>query len=124
MPIPQPLIGSEHYSDAALIPMQMLTAPYTEAALTSELRDKFCKLYSDHWFEAQSIYPPRDASPRKYKIYVADGLSVGGVEYDTDRLGGPKGDVTQFNPGVVQWDSGKHGAGCGWISASDLLQCA
>jgi hypothetical protein len=54
-------------------------------------------------------------------LSIADGLNIGGVKYDETRLGGPKGDVTQFMPGVMQWDSGKHGGGVGWITVSGTL---
>ncbi|RSH80873.1 hypothetical protein EHS25_007042 [Saitozyma podzolica] len=115
-PMPRPLNGCEHGSDVALAPMQMLTAPYAEAGLTAALRSKFTKLYADHSHAALSSFPPHDKRPRRYTFWIAQGLSVGGVEFDEDQLGGPKGIQEQFNPGVIQWDSGNHGAGCGWIS--------
>lgn len=117
-PIPFPLNGSEHSSDAALIPMQMLTAPYTEEGLTEELRAKFKSLYGPHLYTPKSLFPPHDKNPRKYTYWLEEGLSIGGIEFDEDRIGGPKGIPAQYNPGVIQWDSGKHGHGCGWISVS------
>lgn len=116
--MPSPLNGSEHFGDAALIPMQMLTAPYTEAGLTDEIRSKFVKLYAPHMYTPKSTFPPHDKNPRKYTFWLEDGLSIGGVEFDEDQIGGPKGISAQFCPGVIQWNSGNHGAGCGWLSVS------
>lgn len=117
-PMPPTLNGSEHSSDAALVPMQMITAPFTEAGLTDEIRSKFTRLYADHMYTPRSIFPPHDKNPRKYSFWIANGLNIGGVSFDENQIGGPKGIPEQFNPGVIQWDSGDHGGGCGWISAS------
>lgn len=116
--MPSPLNGSDHFSDCALIPMQMLTAPYTEAGLTDEIRAKYHKLYAPHMYTPKSTFPPHDKNPRRYTYWLEEGLSIGGVEFDEDQIGGPKGIAEQFNPGVVQWDAGNHGFGCGWLSVS------
>lgn len=120
-PMPRPLNGSAHYSDGALIPMQILVSPYVEAPIANDttLISKFKTLYRPHMYEPKSIFPPHDKKPREYSFYLGDGLNVGGVSYDEDQLGGPKGIVDQFVPGVVQWDSGRHGGGVGWMSVGD-----
>jgi hypothetical protein len=119
-PMPKPLNGSSHYSDGALIPMQILVSPYVEAPILSdrELLSRFKTITAPRHYSPRSIFPPHDISPRQYSFYLEDGLSVGGVSYDEDHLGGPKGIVEQFVPGTVQWDSGKHGGGVGWLSVS------
>ena len=114
--MPNPIDGSPHYGDFTLVPMQMLTAPYAEASLTPETRQRFHHLYRPHHYAPRSFFPPHDKEPRRYSFWLEDGLSVGGVEWDEDQLGGPKGIQDQFVPGVIQWDSGSHGAGCGWLS--------
>lgn len=114
-PIPKPLIGCEHGSDVALLPLQMIVAPYCEASLTSALRDKF-KTLTPHRYTPQAFSPPHDIAPRQYTFHLAHGLSVGGVCFDEDVLGGPAKNVEQFTPGTIQWDSGDHGSGVGWIA--------
>lgn len=114
-PMPKPLIGCEHGSDVALLPLQMIVAPYCEAGLTTALRAKFTTLVP-HSYSPKAFSPPHDKSSRQYEFYLSDGLSVGGVSFDEDVLGGPALNVAQFTPGVIQWDSGRHGGGCGWIA--------
>ena len=120
VPMPRPLNGSSHYSDGALIPMQILVSPYVEAPIIADtdLTSRFSKLYAPHTYEPKSIFPPHDKRPRQYSFYLEEGLSVGGVSFDEDHLGGPKGIQAQFVPGTIQWDSGKHGGGVGWLSVS------
>lgn len=120
-PMPRPLNGSAHYSDSALIPMQILVSPYVEAPIAEDttLIAKFTTLYKPHAYEPKSIFPPHDKNPRQYSFYLGEGLNVGGVSYDEDRLGGPKGIIDQFVPGTIQWNSGSHGGGVGWLTVSD-----
>ena len=117
-PLPGSLDGSPHYSDIAMIPLQMIVSRYVESSLDETTRQRLRQLVP-HTFHAKSNFLPYDQTPREYSFVIADGLNLGGVKYDETRLGGPKGDVTQFVPGVIQWDSGKHGGGVGWISVSD-----
>ncbi|WVQ84278.1 hypothetical protein IAT38_006430 [Cryptococcus sp. DSM 104549] len=115
-PLPSPLDGSTHYTDMAIIPMQMIAAPYVESQISSTTKSKLASLYAPHAYSAQAISPPWDKRPRNYTYWVEDGLSVGGVSFDESVVGGPSIAPTSFSPGVVQWDAGKNGAGVGWIS--------
>jgi hypothetical protein len=105
-----------------MIPMQMIVSRYVEASLDDTTRQRLRQLIP-HTFQAKSNFLPYDKVPREYSFVVADGLNIGGVKYDETRLGGPKGDVTQFVPGVIQWDSGRHGGGVGWISVGVTMTC-
>lgn len=116
--MPRALDGSEHYTDMAIIPMQMITAPYVESAITPEARAKFFKLYAPHSYSPQAYYPPYDKRPRNYTYWVQDGLSAGGMSFDENVLGGPSTAPTSFSPGVILWDTGDNGAGVGVISVS------
>jgi hypothetical protein len=95
-PMPRPLNGSSHYTDGALIPMQVLVSPYVEAPIITDrsVTSRFSRLYAPH------LYRPKS--------------------FDEDHLGGPKGIPAQFVPGTIQWDSGRHGGGVGWLSVSLL----
>lgn len=69
-----------------------------------------------HSHTAQAISPPFDKSPRRYSFHVGQGYSVGGIEIDECVAGGPSINLECFAPGVVLWDTGRSGAGVGWIS--------
>lgn len=117
-PMPKPLMTAEHLNDVAIIPMQMITGRYAEAGLDDGLRAKFHRLYEPHMYTPKSFFPPYDKSARRYTFWLEDGLSAGGIEFDESVIGGPAKNLEQFCPGVIQWDSGNHGAGCGWLSVS------
>jgi hypothetical protein len=123
LPMPRPLNGSSHYSDGALIPMQILVSPFVEEPIIGDtnLTSRFSKLYAPNTYEPKSIFPPHDKRPREYSFYLEEGLSVGGVSFDEDHLGGPKGIQAQFVPGTIQWDSGRHGGGVGWLTVSLII---
>jgi hypothetical protein len=53
--MPKPLDGAEHYTDMAIIPMQMLTAPYMESAISSSAKSKLNKLYAEQE-ETEELY--------------------------------------------------------------------
>ncbi|ORY25543.1 hypothetical protein BCR39DRAFT_543951 [Naematelia encephala] len=120
---PYPLDGSSHYSDAAIVPMQTVVSSYVESFLQPATRDKFTTL-TPHSHTALSYFPPHDRRPRRYNFWLEDGLNAGGVDFDEEKLGGPKGEQKQFVPGVIQWDAGKHGGGCGWITVWPSTSCA
>lgn len=116
-PIPYNLDGCPHYTDVALIPMQMMVSAYVDGYAPKDIKQRLTKLVP-HDYVATSDFAPFDIEPRQYTYCLREGLSVGGVRYNETRMGGPKGDMTQFIPGVIQWDSGKHGGGVGWIAVS------
>ena len=117
-PMPNPLDGSVHYTDMAIIPMQMVVAPYMESVITSQAKSKLFGLYGDHSYNATAFSPNFELRPRDYTYWVADGLSVGGTSFDEVVVGGPSVNVDSFSPGVILWDAGKGGAGNGFISVS------
>ena len=114
--MPKPLDGSDHYTDLAMAPMQMLTAPYVESHLSPNVSTKLAKLYSPHMYTAQALSYPYDVRPRNYTFWVDDGWSIGGVEFDESEVGGPSINQPSFSPGVILWDAGKGGTGVGYIS--------
>lgn len=119
--MPKPLMTAEHLNDVAIIPMQMITGRYAEASLDDRLRARFHRLWKPHMYTPKSFFPPYDKSARQYTFWLEDGLSAGGIEFDESVIGGPAKNLEQFCPGVIQWDSGNHGGGCGWLSVS--LRC-
>ncbi len=90
-----------------------------ESQIPNDVKDKLYNLYSDHLYKIQTISPPWDKYPRNYTYWVANGLSVGGVEFDESVVGGPSINQPSFSPGVILWDAGAQGSGSGYISVSE-----
>ncbi|GLB42799.1 hypothetical protein LshimejAT787_1202480 [Lyophyllum shimeji] len=116
-PLPLPLVGSAHYGDAAIIALTPLISKFHDKYVSPAVRSKLVK-FSDrgHAYAAQAVSPPFDnlAYPRNYTSWTQAGLSVGGIEVDSNVVGGPATNPTNFAPGVILWDAGQ--AGTGWIS--------
>lgn len=115
--MPSSLASASHHTDVACIPMQMILSDYVEKYLPDATLKRLTKL-EPHAYSPKSTFAPFDKTPREYSFHILDGLNVGGIKYDETQLGGPKGVLYQYIPGVIQWDSGKHGNGVGWIAVS------
>ncbi|KAF8063496.1 hypothetical protein FPV67DRAFT_1701190 [Lyophyllum atratum] len=116
-PLPLPLVGSEHYGDAAIIALTPLVSKFHDKYVSPSVRSKLVKL-ADHGHAhfAQAVSLPFDnlAYARNYSSWTQTGLSVGGIEVDSNVIGGPAINPTAFTPGVILWDAGQ--SGTAWIS--------
>ncbi|KAF8904879.1 hypothetical protein CPB85DRAFT_1437624 [Mucidula mucida] len=90
-PLPNPLVGSEHYGDAAAVALTPLTAKFNDPYVSAEALTRLKTLTEPHASFAQAVSPPSDnpAYPRNYTSWNEAGLSVGGMEIDAKVVGGP-----------------------------------
>ncbi|THU86169.1 hypothetical protein K435DRAFT_970410 [Dendrothele bispora CBS 962.96] len=126
-PLPVPLVGSNHFADAAIMPMLPITSkfhdPYVSSSVLSSLKSLSSSSSSieGHTYFTQAVSPPYDSLsfPRNYTSYTGPGLSVGGVQVDEAKVGGPSLNPSQFQPAQVLWATGNIGGGgreeVGWI---------
>ncbi|KAF9468734.1 hypothetical protein BDZ94DRAFT_1209084 [Collybia nuda] len=116
-PIPSPLVGSEHYGDVAAVALIPLTSKFHDKYVSSSVRSRLIKLQDGgHAHFAQAVSPPFEKLefPRNYTSWTGDGLSVGGIQVDSNVVGGPAINPSQFAPAVLLWSAGA--AETGWIS--------
>ncbi|KAG6816075.1 hypothetical protein H0H87_008803 [Tephrocybe sp. NHM501043] len=115
-PLPLPLVGSEHYADAAVVALTPLISKFHDPYVLPDARAKLTKLKSHAHFE-QAVSLPFDnlAFPRNYTSWTQAGLSVGAIEVDENVVGGPATSSEAFTPGLILWDAGE-GQATGWIS--------
>ncbi|KIK68512.1 hypothetical protein GYMLUDRAFT_721681 [Collybiopsis luxurians FD-317 M1] len=105
-PLPVPLVGSLHYSDAAIMPMLPIISrfhdPFVPKSVISQL-----KLLEGggQTFFAQAVSPPYDNVhfPRNYTSWKGSGLSVGGIEVDNQLVGGAAINPSVYVPASVMW---------------------
>ncbi|KAG6865534.1 hypothetical protein C0991_001727 [Blastosporella zonata] len=116
-PIPLPLVGSEHYADAAIIALTPLISKFHDQYVPPSVLAKLTKLTQSHTHFEQAVSQPFDdlAYPRNYTSWTQGGLSVGGIEVDANVIGGPATSPSAFTPGIILWDAGE-GQATGWIS--------
>lgn len=95
--------------------------PHVPTSIISRLTQNFQEV-PGHLTKVQAVSPPFDnlAFPRNYTAWNADGISVGGIEFDMAFVGGASVNPTQFAPGALLWRSSSSGGMVGWLSVSVL----
>ncbi|KAG6909244.1 hypothetical protein DXG01_001426 [Tephrocybe rancida] len=116
-PLPRPLVGCEHYGDAAVVALIPLISKFHDQFVPPSVRAKLTKLTQSHAHFEQAVSQPFDdlAYPRNYTSWTQAGLSVGAIEVDSIVVGGPATSSEAFTPGIILWDAGA-GQATGWIS--------
>ncbi|KAJ7588100.1 hypothetical protein C8J56DRAFT_860795 [Mycena floridula] len=119
-PIPIPLIGSEHYGDAAIVALLPIVAKFMEPYIPASAKKALTTLTSGSHF-AQAASPPFDNPlyPRNYTSWKENGLSAGAMQIDSDGVvGGPAINPAQFVAASLLWSTGVEGSPVGWMNAS------
>ncbi|KAJ7348179.1 hypothetical protein DFH08DRAFT_158109 [Mycena albidolilacea] len=107
-PIPRPIVGSEHFGDAAANVLTPLVAkfhdPYVPAAALAQLKG----LSGSHAYSAQAVSPPWDnpAVPRNYTSWTAPGMSLGAIASDEKVVGGAATNQAAYVPASIIWSTG------------------
>ncbi|EIN14701.1 hypothetical protein PUNSTDRAFT_81236, partial [Punctularia strigosozonata HHB-11173 SS5] len=109
-PMPSPLVNSNHYSDAAIIPLLAIISASHDTLVAPSVVQYLKKLEGNHTWTGNAYSPPFDyatsGSQRNYTVWQEEGLSIGAMEINEARVGGPAINNQTFNPAVVQWDTG------------------
>ncbi|TFK38958.1 hypothetical protein BDQ12DRAFT_745607 [Crucibulum laeve] len=116
-PIPSPLLGSEHYGDAAAVALIPLISKFHDPYVPASVLSRLTKMDSSgHTYFAQAVSPPFENPlyPRNYTSWTGNGLSAGGIQIDGREVGGAAINPTNFVPGVILWATGT--GKTGWIS--------
>jgi len=93
--------------------------PLVPSSVISHLNQK--SIREPYLTKTYAISPPFDdvSLPRNYTCWNAEGLSVGGIEFDMVSVGGASMNPDQFSPAVLLWRLPKsEGGGLVWISVS------
>ncbi|KAJ7731725.1 hypothetical protein B0H16DRAFT_1772439 [Mycena metata] len=107
-PLPRPIVGSEHFGDAAANVLTPLIAkcndPYVPAAALAQLKG----LSTSHAYSAQAVSPPWDnpTVPRNYTSWTAPGLSIGAIASDEKVIGGAATNQAAYVPASIIWSTG------------------
>ncbi|KAJ7660427.1 hypothetical protein B0H17DRAFT_1212605 [Mycena rosella] len=108
-PLPKPIIGSEHFGDAAANILTPLIArfhdPYVPATVVAQLKSL---AGPGHAHFAQAVSPPWDSPsvPRNYTSWTAAGLSIGGIQSDEKVIGGAATNQAAYVPASILWAAG------------------
>lgn len=71
----------------------------------------------EHTFATSVISPPFDFAFRNNTAWLAPNISIGGQSFNSNGTGGPRLNQAQYNPGVIQWNTGDE---VGFISVSSV----
>ncbi|KAE9407923.1 hypothetical protein BT96DRAFT_54755 [Gymnopus androsaceus JB14] len=105
-PLPVPMVGSLHYSDAAILAMLPVISKFHDPYVPGSVISQLIALEGDgHFFRAQAVSPPFDNVdyPRNYTSWTGAGLSVGGIEVDNYVVGGAAINPSVYVPASILW---------------------
>ena len=118
-PLPAFTPDARHISDAAVVPLLALISPTHDALVPAAVVRELGALERAHAWAGNAYSPPFDYAPlrghmRNYTAWREDGLSVGAVQINEAKVGGPAINTNAFNPAVVQWRATEDVVG--WLS--------
>lgn len=107
-PLPTPLVNSNHFGDAAIMPLLPIISPHHDPYVPPEVvKGLKGSRNSPHPAREQAVSPPFDLSTlggeRNYTAWQEDGLSIGAIQFNETEIAGPSINNQSFNPAVVQW---------------------
>ncbi|KAJ7505894.1 hypothetical protein B0H11DRAFT_2220528 [Mycena galericulata] len=103
-PIPKPIVGSEHFGDAAANVLTPLIAKFHDPHVPAGVLDQLNNLSEKgHSYFAQAVSPPWDnpSVPRNYTSWTAPGLSIGGIQSDEKVIGGAATNQAAYVPASI-----------------------
>ena len=116
----QPQILS-HSADFTYAPLFAVLAEFHKGLVPMDVIPKLSAFPGEHVFSSSTFSPPWDLYPRNITTWLAPRISIGAESFNETVVGGPSENPLQFNPAVVQWDTGD--GGIGFISVSLSPSC-
>ena len=96
-----------HADDFAFAPLFAIMGEHMNSLIPKEVQKKLTAFSGTHTFNTSIISPVYDYGHRNITAWLAPNISVGGQTFNEVEVGGPRQTQNQFNPGVVQWQTGK-----------------
>ncbi|KAI1333733.1 hypothetical protein F5Y15DRAFT_430398 [Xylariaceae sp. FL0016] len=92
-----------HANDYSTAPLIAVLAPYHNSLVASATFEKLTKFCGEHTWTGQAYAPPSDKVVRNITSWVSANMTIGAESFDENYWGGPRQDISQWNPAVVQW---------------------
>ncbi|GAB7363437.1 hypothetical protein MBLNU230_g3711t2 [Neophaeotheca triangularis] len=92
-----------HASDFSLGPLMAILSRDQEAFVTPDVMEKLQYFQGEHTFEISAFSPPYDYALRNYTTWMSENISIGGVSFDQDVIGGTSLAPGSWSPAVIQW---------------------
>ncbi|KAL2216274.1 hypothetical protein M432DRAFT_551753 [Thermoascus aurantiacus ATCC 26904] len=102
-----------HSADFAISPLIAILSNYHNALVPPAVVEALRRFPGEHFVNTSAYSIPYDSYPRRITAWLSDGISIGAESFNESVVGGPAINPTQFNPAVIQWDTG---AGVGFIT--------
>lgn len=102
-------MASSQSSDFAIAPLIAILSPFANAlidSIGSNITSALSVFPGEHTVMTSAFSPPYDQYPRNISAWLADGVTIGGEQFDEIFVGGPSKNSNSFNPGVLQWNTG------------------
>lgn len=110
-----------HSEDYTYAPLFAVLAEYQASLVPDDVLSALGSFSGEHTFTSSTFSPPYDTYPRNITTWLGRNISIGAETFDENVIGGPSENPLQFNPAVVQWNTGH---GVGFITVSLFRSCA
>lgn len=104
-----------HNSDFSISPLIAILSNFHNSLVPSSAVQALKAFPGEHTVNTSAYSIPYDSFPRQVTAWLSEGISIGAETFNESVVGGPAINPSQFNPAVIQWDTG---AGIGWITVS------
>ncbi|KAL1879500.1 hypothetical protein Plec18167_003957 [Paecilomyces lecythidis] len=112
-PVIEKVYMMSHSADFAISPLVAILADYHNALVPQSAVDSLTQFPGEHLVNTSAYSIPYDSYPRRITAWLSERISIGGESFNETVVGGPAINPTQFNPAVIQWNTGD---GVGFIT--------
>ncbi|GKZ26742.1 hypothetical protein AbraCBS73388_003122 [Aspergillus brasiliensis] len=102
-----------HNADFSISPLIAILSNFHNSLVPPTAVQALKAFPGEHTVNTSAYSIPYDSFPRRVTSWLSEGISIGAETFNESVVGGPAINPSQFNPAVIQWDTG---AGIGWIT--------
>ncbi|PGH12515.1 hypothetical protein AJ79_04259 [Helicocarpus griseus UAMH5409] len=95
-----------HSADFAISPLVAILSPFHDKLVPGTTVGSLQNFQGEHTVDTSAYSIPYDSYPRQITAWLDDNISIGGESFNESVIGGPAINPSQFNPAVIQWNTG------------------
>ncbi|KAK2779974.1 hypothetical protein FQN53_001160 [Emmonsiellopsis sp. PD_33] len=106
-PVVEKVPMMSHSADFAISPLVAILSPFHDKLVPKRTIQSLKKFKGQHTVNTSAYSIPYDSYPRKITAWLDENISIGAESFNESVIGGPAVNPSQFNPAVIQWNTGE-----------------